>query len=59
MVANGALEPLSKLSCAGWVTEKAAVPGLAELDDDRFHRIMNLLLEIEASEQLKLSEQGS
>ena len=35
MVANRALEPMSKLSCAAWVTGKAAVPGLAELDEDR------------------------
>lgn len=48
MVANRALEPLSKLACAAWVTEKAVIPGLAELDDNRCYRAMDWLLEIEA-----------
>jgi transposase len=48
MVANRALEPMSKLSCAAWVTEKAAIPGLAELDEDRAYRAMDWLLEVEA-----------
>jgi len=48
MVANRALEPLSKLGCATWVTEKAVIPGLPELDDDRAYRAMDWLLQIEA-----------
>jgi hypothetical protein len=48
LVANRALEPMSKLSCAAWVTGKAAVPGLAELDEDRAYRAMDWLLEVEA-----------
>lgn len=48
MVANRALEPMSKLSCAAWVSEKAAIPGLAELDEDRCYRAMDWLLEVEA-----------
>jgi transposase len=48
LVANRALEPMSKLSCAAWVTEKAAIPGLAELDEDRAYRAMDWLLEVEA-----------
>lgn len=48
MVANRALEPMSKLSCAAWVTDKAAIPGLAELDEDRAYRAMDWLLEVEA-----------
>lgn len=47
MVANRALEPLSKLACAAWVQEKAAVPGLAELDDDTCYRSMDWLLDVE------------
>lgn len=47
MVANRALEPMSKLSCAAWVTTKAAIPGLAELDEDRCYRAMDWLLEVE------------
>ncbi len=48
MVCNRALEPMSKLGCAAWVTEKAVIPGLVELDDDRCYRAMDWLLEIEA-----------
>ena len=48
LVANRALEPMSKLSCAAWVREKAAIPGLAELDEDRCYRAMDRLLEVEA-----------
>jgi hypothetical protein len=47
MVANRALEPLSKLSTAAWVGERAAIPGLAELTDDQCYRAMDWLLEIE------------
>ena len=48
MVAGRALDPLSKLGCAAAVTEKAVIPGLAELDDDRAYRAMDWLLQIEA-----------
>jgi hypothetical protein len=47
LVANRALEPLSKLSCAAWVSERAAIPGLPDLSDDRCYRAMDWLLEIE------------
>jgi transposase len=47
LVANRALEPMSKLSCAAWVRELAAIPGLAELDEDRAYRAMDWLLEVE------------
>ena len=48
MVCNRALEPMSKLGCAAWVTDKVMVPGLPELDDDRCYRAMDWLLEIES-----------
>ena len=48
LVANRALEPLSKLSCAAWVTERAVIPGLDLLDDDQCYRAMDWLLAIEA-----------
>jgi hypothetical protein len=47
LVANRALEPLSKLSCAAWVSEHAAIPGLPELTDDQCYRAMDWLLEVE------------
>jgi hypothetical protein len=48
MVANRALAPSSKLSCAAWVSERVAMPGLASLSDDACYRAMDWLLEIEA-----------
>jgi hypothetical protein len=47
MVANRALEPLSKLAAARWVAERAAVPGLDEIDEDSLYRAMDWLLEVE------------
>jgi transposase len=47
MVCNRALEPMSKLGCAAWVTDQVMVPDLPELDDDRCYRAMDWLLEIE------------
>lgn len=47
MVANRALSPASKLSCAAWVSEQAAIPGLAGLTDDACYRAMDWLLEVE------------
>ena len=48
LVANRALAPSSKLSCAAWVTEHVAIPELPELSDDACYRAMDWLLEIEA-----------
>ena len=47
MVANRALEPLSKLAASKWLTERAWIGGLAELDEDACYRAMDWLLEIE------------
>ncbi len=48
MVANRALAPSSKLSCAAWVSERVAMPGLESLSDDQCYRAMDWLTEIEA-----------
>jgi hypothetical protein len=48
MVANRALKPLSKLSCAAWVSEHVAISGLPDLSDDQCYRAMDWLLDIEA-----------
>lgn len=48
LVANRALKPLSKLSCAAWASERVAIPGLDALTDDACYRAMDWLLEIEA-----------
>jgi len=47
MVANRALEPLSKLAASKWVCERAWIGGLSELDEDACYRAMDWLLEIE------------
>lgn len=48
MVANRALEPLSKLACASWVSDKVVIPQLQEVDEDSCYRAMDWLLEIES-----------
>jgi len=48
LVANRALEPLSKLAATKWVAERAWVPGLDEVSDDACYRAMDWLLEVEA-----------
>ena len=48
LVANRALEPLSKLAATKWVGERVAVPGLEAVDDDACYRAMDWLLEVEA-----------
>jgi hypothetical protein len=47
MVANRALEPLSKLACSKWVSERAWIAGLPELDEDSCYRSMDWLLEVQ------------
>ena len=48
MVANRALEPLSKLACSKWVCERAWIGGLQGLDEDSCYRSMDWLLEVES-----------
>ena len=47
LVANRALEPLSKLAATQWVGERVFIPGLSEVDDDSCYRAMDFLLECE------------
>jgi hypothetical protein len=47
MVANRALEALSKLACSKWVTERAWIAELPELDEDTCYRSMDWLLEVQ------------
>jgi hypothetical protein len=49
LVANRALEPISKLAATRWVTERVVVPGLAEVSDDACYRAMDWLLEVEGA----------
>jgi transposase len=45
LVANRAIEPMSKLSATEWVREDVVVPGLAAMDEDQAYRAMDLLTE--------------
>ncbi len=47
LVANRALDPLSKLAATIWVAERVAVPGIDTVDADACYRSMDWLLEIE------------
>jgi hypothetical protein len=46
LVANRALAPSSKLAAARWISEDAAVAGLAGTSDDACYRAMDWLLEV-------------
>ena len=47
MVSNRALEPLSKLAASKWVSERAWIGELPELDEDSCYRSMDWLLEVQ------------
>jgi Transposase DDE domain len=49
LAANRAIEPMSKLSAAGWVREDAVIAGLPAMDDDRAYRAMDLLAEADTA----------
>lgn len=48
LVANRALDPLSKLAATRWVRERVAIDGLEEVDEDTCYRSMDWLLAVEA-----------
>jgi transposase len=49
LVANRAIEPMSKLSAAEWVREDAAITSLPSMDDDQAYRAMDLLAEADTT----------
>jgi hypothetical protein len=51
LVANRAIEPMSKLSAAEWASEDVIIPGLAAMDDDQAYRAMDLLAEADTAGQ--------
>jgi transposase len=54
LVANRAVDPMSKLSAAEWASKDAAVPGLVGMDEDQAYRAMDLL--VEADTQARVQE---
>jgi len=53
LVANRAIEPMSKLSAAEWATQDVVIPGLAGMDDDQAYRAMDLLVEADTQGQVQ------
>src|SRR6266540_3120085 len=53
LVCNRAIEPMSKLSAAEWVTEDVVIPGLGGMDDDQAYRAMDLLVEADTQGQVQ------
>jgi len=54
LVANRAIDPISKLAAAEWVTHDVAIPGLDTMDEDQAYRAMDLLVQADA--QAKVQE---
>jgi hypothetical protein len=53
LVANRAIEPMSKLSAAEWAGEDLVISGLGGMDDDQAYRAMDLLVEADAQAQVQ------
>jgi transposase len=54
LVANRAVDPMSKLGAAEWACHDAAIPGLVGMDDDQAYRAMDLL--VAADTQARVQE---
>jgi hypothetical protein len=53
LVANRAVDPMSKLSAAEWASQDAAIPGLVGMDDDQAYRAMDLLVAADAEARVQ------
>ncbi|GMU78417.1 MAG: IS1634 family transposase [Acidimicrobiia bacterium] len=53
LVANRAIDPMSKLATAEWVTCDVALPGISSMDDDQAYRAMDLLVSADAQAQVQ------
>jgi Transposase DDE domain len=53
LVANRAIEPMSKLGAAEWACEDVIIPGLGGMDDDQAYRAMDLLVEADAQARVQ------
>ena len=53
LVANRAIDPMSKLSAAEWASNDVAVDGLAVMDEDQAYRGMDLLVEADAQAEVQ------
>jgi transposase len=53
MVANRAIDPMSKLATAEWASNDVAVPGLESMDEDQAYRAMDLLVAADAQAEVQ------
>jgi transposase len=53
LVCNRAVDPMSKLSASEWASQDAAIPRLAEMDDDQAYRAMDLLVEADTAARVQ------
>ena len=53
LVANRAIEPMSKLSAAEWAVRDVAIDGLAAMDEDQAYRAMDLLVDADAQAEVQ------
>jgi hypothetical protein len=53
LVANRAIDPMSKLSAAEWAVGDVAIDGLVGMDEDRAYRAMDLLVEADAQAEVQ------
>ncbi|MGH2782695.1 MAG: IS1634 family transposase [Thermoleophilaceae bacterium] len=53
MVANRAIDPMSKLATAEWATHDVALPGVEVMDEDQAYRAMDLLVAADAQAEVQ------
>ena len=53
LVANRAIDPLSKLAAAEWASNDVAIAGLESMDEDQAYRAMDLLIDADTDAQVQ------
>ena len=53
MVANRAIDPMSKLATAEWACNDVVVPGLESMDEDQAYRAMDMLVAADAQAEVQ------
>jgi hypothetical protein len=53
LVANRAIDPMSKLCAAEWASHDVAIDGLESMDEDQAYRAMDLLVEADAQAEVQ------
>jgi transposase len=53
LVANRAIDPMSKLATAEWASNDVALPGIESMDEDQAYRAMDLLVAADAQAEVQ------